>query len=273
MKTAFKILILFSILSTACSKEGDGCKLHKKRPMKLVCPPSVYERSTLHLKVLNVHDLGVNASYGWLFPDMTPYSQTGGYGLDVSIHDADWEVQNITVQDEGNYTFSAADYGCGAFSATQYVKVLPLPIPCADNSIPNTIHIRDSLTDIGNTVPCIVQVHESDGELYLTFKSDPVGLYNLVVDFDYLPQRNSTFYLRNFYANSSESEMPFDKFTQASIVFIPPDATYNKYKLIPLTQDIYVTREGNQITLTLCDVLFKSTHDVKYVSAKLVFTI
>lgn len=272
MKTTFKILILFSVLSTACSKEGDSCEMHKKRPMKLVCPPSVYERSTLILNVLNAHDLGANASYGWLFPDMSPYSQTGGYGLDVNVNAANWTIEAVTVQDEGNYTFTAAKDGCGVFSASQYVKVLPLPVLCAENSMPNTMHVKDSLTGVENPLSCHVSVQESDDKLRLTVNSSGF-LHRLNIDFDYLPQRSSTFYLRNRYETSSESMIDFDKFTQALITFIPSGAAYYEYKLIPLTEDIHVIREGNQITLVLCDVLFKSTNKIKYVSAKIVFTI
>lgn len=240
--------------------------------MIIVAPGSIYERSKLTLLVRNVHSIGTNVDYGWMFPDMSPYSTLGGYGLDVGMKDSIWSINSVKVQDQGTYTFTTSDSECGTFKANKYVEILPLPIPCSNEVEDNKLYVVDSATGIQDVVSFTVDLHDVVYELYLSIEA-PMFTYDLTVEFDYIPERSSTFYLRNFYENGIESQIPEDEFTQASIVFTPSSATATQYKLSPLTEDIYVRRNGNQMTLSLCNVRFKSATSVKYVSTKIVFAL
>lgn len=270
MKSSVSLLTVLIFFSVSCSKGNKSCQLYKKKLMVIDAPSTIYERSELTLNVQNVHDLGINSHYGWLFPDMSPYSTLGGFGLDVSLENSKWSISNVKVQDQGTYTFTASNDECGTFKASKYVEILPLPIPCFNDIEENKLYVLDSASGSQDVVNCTVDLHDGYTQLYLTIEG-PMFTYDMTVEFDYLPERASTFYLRNFYENGIEAQVPEDELTQASVAFMPSTATATEYKLIPFTEDIYVKRSGNQITLTLCNVRFKSLSGIKYVSTKVVF--
>lgn len=255
-------------LAVACIKKDDSeyksCELHHNAPMVLIADSVLYEREDLLLKVVNAHDLGINAEYGWQFADMSNYSVQGGYGYMCSIEESTFLIPKVSFRDEGNYIFTAARNDCGVFTAQKYIKVKALPCPCFDDYSPNSIHVRDSATGLEETSTGIVYTNS----LYLVqFVSSE---YDLDIDFDYTPQKNSTFYLRNIYPDSLDNTFYDNIYEQARINFIENIYDAQSYRMIAMSEDIYVKRDGNQLTFTLCDVRFKYGNKVKYVSGKFI---
>ncbi len=271
MKTIYFVIIALSFF--ACSKNKKICR-EKKDPY-IEAPSVVYERDTFQLKVHNVEgDNEYTADYWWLFPDMSFYpSETGPYGTSVSKKDAVWNINSASIRDEGTYTFTFNSEHCGDLRASKYIKVLPLPCPCFDELNDNFMLVRDSANGNQELLDCTINLIDSNGDLLLHF-SGPMFTYSLRIDFDKTPVNTSTYYLRNYTENYTESQIPDNQLEEASISFEPSFSSPNEFRMIGFTEDIYVKVEGNKFTLSLCDVRFKSpAYGVKYVSAKIVFEI
>jgi hypothetical protein len=241
--------------------------------MVLIAPTVVYERASVDLSVKNVPYFNANTQYWWKFPDMSIYGQQSGYGVDVHQSDADFTLTELTMHDKGLYIFTVKDDDCGVFQAKKHIEVLPLPTPCFDDIEPNKLLVRDSATGIESLIDCFVDVFNADNSgIKLSFKG-PMFTYDLEVEFPEMPEETSTFYLKNYYENGTDQNIPDNDLTQAYIAFQPSTSTVFDYRLIPLTEDIHFKREGNQITLTLCSVRFKFGSKIKYITAKMVFQI
>jgi hypothetical protein len=233
----------------------------------------VYERGTIVLNVQNVYEIALNPDHQWIYPNHDP-SVSPIYGVNnvyLSNDNTKLTISNATVYNEGNYSFSNSG-DCGVFSVEKHIQVIPLPTPCFDDIAPNQLYVRDSASGAESTVTCSVQLMDAEDDLYFHFNG-PMFTYKLTLDFDYLPEKSSTFYLRNYYENASDIDLPDDELRQAFIAFIPSNASPTDYRLLALTEDVHIKRDGNQITVTLCNVRFKSDNDVNYVTAKMIINI
>ena len=239
--------------------------------MVLNGPSTVYEREVIHLTISQVPDISLNTEYWWTIPYMDPLLGQSSYNLEVNQSAANFESYPVTIQDGGLFTFKVVSE-CGLNEVQKFVEVLPLPTPCFDNVLENTMVIKDSATGNESVLNCSVNVFDSDDEIELTFEG-PTFTSSLEVRFNEMPGENSTYYLRNIYGNGAESDIQVNDLTQAYVVFVPSNSSYNDYKLIPLTEDIHFKRDGNQVILTMCGVRFKFGNSIRYVTAKIVFEI
>jgi hypothetical protein len=172
---------------------------------------------------------------------------------------------------EGAYSFSFVDPICGDVNLSKYVTVKPLPTPCFDAIAANTMLIKDSATGVETSVACDVSLSGFGSELLLDFEA-PSHIQSLTVKFGQTPERSATYYLVNYLQNWQEQNVPVDNETQAyATLVLAEDIGLSVYRLIPLSEDIHVKREGNQITLTLCGVRLRTNTAAVDLTAKIVF--
>jgi hypothetical protein len=253
-----KILLFFCGLQflTSCIKQPDCGK-----PIFIIAPIEVMEGEDLTLGVKNVLD-GTNTYFYWEFPDMSAYSSTVDGMAEVSDFDP-ITIYKVDFRDEGNYRFkvSPGQDECDTKITSKFIKVIPKVSPCFADFSENTMLLTESFSanPFNLTLTPYVSGDTLNQDLQINLGMTGGNNFGYALNFYFdipKPTHSSTYTMRNYYQNFSDSQIEDDPYIQVEVAFSPNNEGYDAYRLVENTQNIYVKREGNTLIFSFCDVVF-----------------
>ncbi len=255
-------LLLFVALvaiGSSCKKNETKCNAQ----LAIEGPIYVNEGDNFTLTPVNATDINQSNTYFyWQYADMSNFTQTVDGMFEVSDTDP-MTFEKADIRHDGVYKFkiNSGNDKCPDVTASHAVKIIPKVSPCFNTMLLDTLMIDESFSGgiIEQSYVPILSIG-TYGDEFSVELAMPMFTYFLVFYFDIpIPDYSSTYTLRNYYQNYSDTQIQDDPVIQASVQFAPDNATYNDYRIAENQQNIYVKVEGNDMYISFCDLLFTHT--------------
>jgi hypothetical protein len=255
-------LLLFVALvaiGSSCKKNENKCNAQ----LAIEGPVYVNEGDNFTLTPVNATDINQSNTYFyWQYADMSNFSQTVDGMYEVSDTDP-VTFEKADIRHDGVYKFkiNSGNDKCPDVTASHTVKIIPKVSPCFNTMVLDTLMIDESFSGgiIDQSYVPVLAIgtfgDEFDIELVM-----PMFTYFLEFYFDIpIPDYSSTYTLRNYYQNYSDTQIQDDPVIQAYVEFSPDNEGADAYRIAENQQNIYVKVEGNDMYISFCDLLFTHT--------------
>ncbi len=254
------LFIALSLLLFSCFKKTD-CGTE----YILNAPAVVNEGETLELNVDN-YEGASNTYFYWKVPDMTPYTNFVG---DRTPDDENFVIENFSIKDVGEYSVEVSinDEGCQTFILDQTIEMTPKTCDCPEPPEVNKIYYDASyesqFTEDALSITYFDSQDNSPSQINFN------GVNDFTVYFGKkLPEHSSTFNIiggHNYFWDSVDDgdlDVHFHLWGHNHGL---------EYFDIEENKSMYLTRQGNQLTMQFCDLqVFHLGSPVFKMSAKLV---
>ncbi|MGM0478266.1 MAG: hypothetical protein ACQERC_03505 [Bacteroidota bacterium] len=249
--------LLFTILHSSCLKDLKKQPNQCSEELYIGGAHEVIEGESFTLTPAGYYETPhVNTTYRWYYP-----ASTGWFVSTGNTEDMD-DPEPITVEEadkrhEGDYRFSIhSGYdNCNGVDASisHEIQILPKPSPCFDSISTNYMEAYDTYYDnttAGSTTPFHTEAWDSTSfEINANFAGASCEMVFEIPTPDY----SSSYQLRDWWGTTSDGiENPL---VEAEIHFNFSNEPGHPFVLKGDDQELYLKREGDDMFVTLCDVV------------------
>lgn len=251
------VTLLLTMLHSSCLKDWGKQKNECSENLDITGPHSVVEGDPFTLTPVGYYEEpDVNTDYYWDYPPSTGWYYSTGNTENVMDPDP-ISVDHADKRHEGVYVFrvdSGNDH-CNSDNAVKSheVHILPKPSPCFDSMPNNYMEVYDAYYDnatAGSANPYYEQEWDSTSfEISVIF---PGARCEMLFDLP-IPDYSSSYQLRDGWPVGDDIENPL---IEAEISFNFTNESGDPFELKSDDQELYLKREGDDLFVTLCDVVF-----------------
>gem|GEM_PF-4101956 len=249
--------LLLTMLHSSCLKDLKKQKNKCSENIDIDGPYSVVEGDPFTLSPVGYYEEpDVNTTYYWYYPPSTGWYYSSGNTEDMDEPEP-VKVEQADKRHEGTYSFSVNsgyDKCNGEEAYTSHeVIILPKPSPCFDSIPNNYMEVYDAYYDnttAGSANPYYEQEWDSTSfEISVIF---PGARCEMLFDLP-IPDYSSSYQLRDGWPVGDGIENPL---IEAEISFNFTNESGYPFELKNDDQELYLKREGDDLFVTLCDVVF-----------------